>query len=89
MAVLVITLMMETVSSFETSVSIYRTAGCNSPEDSHLHNRRRGNLKSHLYAGQLNNLNLWLVLLEMITPRKLRWFQWRAFVVSVLSVRIP
>jgi hypothetical protein len=40
--------MMEAVSSSETSVNIYQTTRHNIPEDSHLHIRRRENLKSHL-----------------------------------------
>jgi hypothetical protein len=43
-----IALMMEAVSSSETLVSIYQTSWFNIPEDSHLHTRRRENLKSHL-----------------------------------------
>jgi hypothetical protein len=43
----IIALMMEAVSTSETSVNIYQTAGRNIPEDSHLHTRRRENLKSH------------------------------------------
>jgi hypothetical protein len=31
----------------ETSVNFYETTGRNIPEDSHLHTRRRENLKSH------------------------------------------
>jgi hypothetical protein len=40
-----IALMMEAVSTSETSVSFYQTT---SREDSNLHTRRRGNLKFHL-----------------------------------------
>jgi hypothetical protein len=40
--------MMEAVNSFETSVNIHQTTECNFLEDSHLHTRRRENLKSHL-----------------------------------------
>jgi hypothetical protein len=42
-------LMMEAVSSSETSVNIYQTTQCNISEDSHLHTRRCENLKSHLH----------------------------------------
>jgi hypothetical protein len=42
-----ITLMMEAASTSETSVNFYQnTRRCN-PEDSHLHSRRRENLKSY------------------------------------------
>jgi hypothetical protein len=44
-----LTLMMEAVSSSETSVSIYKTTGCNVPQDSHLHTYCSENLKSHRY----------------------------------------
>jgi hypothetical protein len=40
-------LMMEAVSYSETSVSIYETTRCNTPEDSRLHTRRRENPKSY------------------------------------------
>jgi hypothetical protein len=32
----------------ETSVNFYQTTRCYNPEDSHLHTRRRENLKSYL-----------------------------------------
>jgi hypothetical protein len=38
---------MEAVSTSEASVNFYRTTRCNIREDSHLHTRRRENLKSH------------------------------------------
>jgi hypothetical protein len=44
-----LTLMMEAVSSSETSASIYKTTWCNVPQDSHLHTYCRENLKSHRY----------------------------------------
>jgi hypothetical protein len=44
---LLIALMMEAASTSETSVKFYQTARCNIPKDSHLHTRRRENLKSH------------------------------------------
>jgi hypothetical protein len=40
-------LMMDAVSSSETSVRIYQITRRNIPEDSHLHTRRPVNLKSH------------------------------------------
>jgi hypothetical protein len=42
-----IALMMEAASTPITSVSFYQTTRRNIPEDSHLHIRRRENLKSH------------------------------------------
>jgi hypothetical protein len=44
-----ITLMMEAVSTSETSVN-YQTTRWYNPEDSNLHSRRRENLKSHLWT---------------------------------------
>jgi hypothetical protein len=38
---------MEAASTSETSANFYQTAQRNNPEDSHLHTRRRENLKSH------------------------------------------
>jgi hypothetical protein len=38
---------MEAASASETSVNFYQTKQCNIEEDSHLHNRRREDLKSH------------------------------------------
>jgi hypothetical protein len=35
-------------STYETSVNFYQTTWRNSPEHSHLHTRRRENLKSHI-----------------------------------------
>jgi hypothetical protein len=40
-------LMMEAVSTSETSVNFYETTRRNISEDSHLFTRRRENLKSH------------------------------------------
>jgi hypothetical protein len=40
-------LMMEATSTSETSVNFYQTTRRYNPEDSHLHTRRRENLKSH------------------------------------------
>jgi hypothetical protein len=44
---LIIALMMEAASISETSVNICQMTRRNNPEDSHLHNSRRENLKSH------------------------------------------
>jgi hypothetical protein len=43
-----IALMMKAEINSETSVNFYQTTRCNNPEDSHLHTRRRENLKSHI-----------------------------------------
>jgi hypothetical protein len=43
---LLIALMMEAVSISETSANFYQTTRRYNPEDSHLHTRRRENLKS-------------------------------------------
>jgi hypothetical protein len=42
-----VALMMESVSTFETSINLYETARHNIPDNSHLHILRRENLKSH------------------------------------------
>jgi hypothetical protein len=39
-------MMMDAASTYETSVNFYQTTRRNNPEDSHLHTRRRENLKS-------------------------------------------
>jgi hypothetical protein len=44
----IIRAMMEAVSTSDVSVNFYETTRLNFPEDSHLHTRRRENLKSHL-----------------------------------------
>jgi hypothetical protein len=41
-------LIMEAANTSETSVNFYETAWHNNPEDSHLHPRRRENLKSYI-----------------------------------------
>jgi hypothetical protein len=43
----IIVLMMEEASTSETSVNFYETRRRRIPEDSHLHDSRRENLKSH------------------------------------------
>jgi hypothetical protein len=53
---IIITLMMEAVSTSQTSISIYRTAQGNIPEVSHLHTRRHDNRKSHMYCVSRNKL---------------------------------
>jgi hypothetical protein len=42
----IIALMMEAASTSETSANFYQTTRHYNPEDSHLHTRRRENLKS-------------------------------------------
>jgi hypothetical protein len=49
MAVFCIALMMEAVSASETSVNFYQTTRRYNPDDSHLHTRRRENLKSYFF----------------------------------------
>jgi hypothetical protein len=41
---------MEAASTSETSVNLYQTTLLNNPEDSHLHVRRRENLKPKLFS---------------------------------------
>jgi hypothetical protein len=42
-----IALMMEAASTCETTINFHQTAWRSNPEDSHVHTRRRENLKSH------------------------------------------
>jgi hypothetical protein len=51
-------LVMEAVITSETSVNFYQTARRNNPEDSHLHTRRRENLKPQKLKGLLERYNL-------------------------------
>jgi hypothetical protein len=68
-----IALMMVSVSTSDTSVNFYKTTRRNNPEDSHLHTRRRENLKSHITACLLiQSLSLgyifrWIYLLLTVT----------------------
>jgi hypothetical protein len=49
-----IALIMDTVSTYKTSVRFYQTTRRNVSEDSHLHTRRRENLKSnHVHVSSL------------------------------------
>jgi hypothetical protein len=43
-----IVLIIDAGSTSETSVNFYQTTRGNNPEDSHLHTRRRENLKPHM-----------------------------------------
>jgi hypothetical protein len=52
-----IALMMEVVSTTETSVNFYQTTRRNTPEDSHFHTRRREKLKSQQRDCQLLKKN--------------------------------
>jgi hypothetical protein len=51
-----IALMMEAAVTSEKSVNFYQTTRGNNPEDSHLHTRRRENLKSHSFDEVLGEL---------------------------------
>jgi hypothetical protein len=44
----IIALMMEAASTSKLQVNFYQTIRRNNPKHSHLHNRRRENLKSHM-----------------------------------------
>jgi hypothetical protein len=43
----IIAMLIEAASTSETSINVYQTARRNIPEESHLHTRRRENLKYH------------------------------------------
>jgi hypothetical protein len=47
LAASIIRAIMEAAGTYETSVNFYQTTRRSNPEDSHLHTRRRENLKSH------------------------------------------
>jgi hypothetical protein len=53
-----IALTMEAARIFETSVNFYETTRRSIPQDSHLHTRRRENLKSHQVLNSLCSLDL-------------------------------
>jgi hypothetical protein len=53
-----ISLMVEAANTSETSVN-YQTTRRSIPEDSHLHTRRRENLKSHLIKYRPTDLESW------------------------------
>jgi hypothetical protein len=61
--------MMEAANTFETSVTFYQTTRCNIPEDSHLHTRRRENLKSHSDPITLSSILMLSSHLRLGTPR--------------------
>jgi hypothetical protein len=42
--------LIEVARTFKTSVNFNQTTWLNNPEDSHLHSRRRENLKSHQHS---------------------------------------
>jgi hypothetical protein len=46
---------METANTPETSVNFYQMTRRNIPEDGHLHNRRRENLKFHPVQGMFRH----------------------------------
>jgi hypothetical protein len=48
--------MMEAVITSDISLNFYETTRHNIPEDSHLHTRRRENLKSHTVKHFINNM---------------------------------
>jgi hypothetical protein len=50
----IMALMMEAVSTSETSVNFYQTTRSNITEDTHLHTRRQENLKSHLISAPIS-----------------------------------
>jgi hypothetical protein len=57
------TLMMEALSTSETSVILYETTRRNIPEDSHIHTRRRENLKSYFACNLISKGSASLVFL--------------------------
>jgi hypothetical protein len=72
---LLITLLMEAVSTSETSVYFYTTTQRNIPEGCHLHTRRRGNLNSHRHEPSgYKKENLWPAMNALPTTQyRARW----------------
>jgi hypothetical protein len=64
LAASIVVLMMEAASSSETSANVYQTTRRKNPEDSHLHTRRRENLKSYWI-----HLVQWRFLVTLVTIR--------------------
>jgi hypothetical protein len=56
-------LMIEAASTSEASVIFYQTTRRDNPEDSHLHIRRRENLKSHLC--QFSFRDIWQIVIKI------------------------
>jgi hypothetical protein len=56
--IILTTLMMESASFSETSVSIYHSTRRNIQEGSHLHTRRREKLKSHLFKYSISTVDV-------------------------------
>jgi hypothetical protein len=63
-----IALMIEAVSTSKKSVNFYEATQRNIPEDSHLHTRRRENLKSHNAYGKYVYLSQLFFLLSFRPP---------------------
>jgi hypothetical protein len=80
-----IVLMMEEANTSETSVNFYQTTRRNNPEDSHLHARRRENLKSH--ALPLDDIRR--EELKKIKKRTIQWQRKYIFIRTVVSVSSP
>jgi hypothetical protein len=59
--------MIEAESTSETSVNFYQTTRRNNPDNSHLHTRRRENLKSHIFLSPVRRGDiLCRILLEFL-----------------------
>jgi hypothetical protein len=54
LATVTIALIIEAANTYETSADFYRTARRSKPEDSHLHSRRREDLKSQSFTSFLS-----------------------------------
>jgi hypothetical protein len=59
-----VALMMEAASTSETPVNFYQTTRRKNSEDSHLHTRRRENLKSRIFKEVLSGCQTWSLTLK-------------------------
>jgi hypothetical protein len=77
--------MMKAARTSETSVNVYQTTWYNNPEDSHLHTRRQGNLKSSNFETDAREIlsidRRWMEVTEDCVD-------WQALVLSMLNLRV-
>jgi hypothetical protein len=78
-----ISLMMEAASTSETTVNFFQTTQRNIQDNSHLHTRRRENLKSHIQKNCLH----WRIR-SVCCGRKLQWQLIAATHVSLLPIHV-
>jgi hypothetical protein len=77
---------MEAISTYETSVNFYQTTRRNIPEDSHLHTRRRENLKSNKLAQ--DRVQWRAVLLAPLAIRVPLWERFQVLTAVMVSMLV-